>query len=1205
MDEGGSDRRPPEEVEDPRVHLTEHGYVIDRILGRGCLGPVYLGHHSNRPEDRLSLKLVAIAGPEDALLLQREAGVASGILHPDIVRLERFHAGPRWGILAYRYVEGESLSEVVERGPVDWRRAVTMVTQIAAALAHLHGVGVVHRDIKPSNVIMRPDGRLVLIDLGLALRPDATRITGNQEFKGTFAYCAPEQITGRPLTPATDLYSLGILLHQLVTGVNPFLRPTVEECIWYQLNHAPPRLHLPGAPAELGLLVLELLGKDPALRIVRASELVHRLEALENREAPAAIPELSTALHDHEVLRHLGSGASGSVYLARQISLDREVALKILDSDAGAESLSRFEREMKLVGQLAHPRLIRVLDAGKAGDQLYLSMEYIDGRDLERRLQEEGPFTPRRTIDTALRLIDVLGYLHENGVIHRDLKPANVLCSREGELKLGDTGLARTTDGTLITRAGTIVGTLAYAAPEVLLGQPATVTSDLWSFGVLLHFMLTRRRVIQASSVPEWIRKAQEGDLVRVSTCVAGVPLSLQELIELLLVPDPSRRLSDARQVEDRLRRIAGELGMPAVSREVSTLGPAGTRVLPPPPLAGREQGPTRSSPAALHLPRRILVVAALFGMFSLFLLFFRQERFRMRVRALEGECRMRYLIGDVTGAATVSEELLRLEPDSWTGEVILAMVQDLTRPPGNPSPWRALLDRHRESYISLHGMSTLIQRGEMQAARDSLDRFLRTGSPWALACRSILENQEGRPDRAEADLRAALAEDSSCAWFHQQLAGLLAARGPAGQSAALESIDEAIRLEPDEAHFHTNRAGYLEALGRLPEAMRSAERGAALLSGSPDMELTWTRYLTRMGREEEFYRICESLTRRYPGYAPPYLELARVAISRKDPAAATRWHEECIRNCSSSGIHPVEVAQALEELGRWPEAEAYLREAITKTRSLHPYFGVLMRGLTAHGRLDHWVEVSRFIEEHAPGDHSARTVLARAIASRYPGECVQYLESCLQRFGQRRDWLEVLVMCLMSQEDPEGAVTVSRRMQSLAPLSLEERVALVGALRDLGRLEEAHREIREALRGAPEAGKLLALQAEVFRIEGKLDEAIASAERQVAVNRSSSTLCSLAGLYNEKEDLDVALRLLREAERLSPQPDAEVLGSLGKLHMKRGEYRDSESYYRRLAQLEPGNLTWRFRLDVVRGLRESESTQGRETADPTSTVPE
>lgn len=213
---------------------------------------------------------------------------------------------------------------------------------------------------------------------------------------------------------------------------------------------------------------------------------------------PPALEEMQTLLPQFQFLSLIGRGGMGAVYQARQLSLNRMVAIKVLPAALVSESESdfaaRFRLEAKTMAKLTHPGIVSVFDSGEAGGLLYIVMEYVNGTDVARMIQSEGKLAPEQASALLAEVCDALHYAHQNGVIHRDLKPANLLVTREGRVKIADFGLAKHNDEALLglTKTNVAIGTPDFLAPEAWTpGTPLDARADLYALGVTLYQMLT------------------------------------------------------------------------------------------------------------------------------------------------------------------------------------------------------------------------------------------------------------------------------------------------------------------------------------------------------------------------------------------------------------------------------------------------------------------------------------------------------------------------------------------------------------------------------------------------------------------------------------------------------------------------------------------------------------------------------------------
>lgn len=201
----------------------------------------------------------------------------------------------------------------------------------------------------------------------------------------------------------------------------------------------------------------------------------------------------------YRVVSRIARGGMATVYLATDRRLDRDVALKVMhphlaDGADGADFISRFRREARAAARLTHPGLVAVYDQGLDGETSYLTMEFIDGTNLRHALVTEGALQVRRAFSIVESVLDALATAHRTNLVHRDIKPENVLIAEDGRVKVADFGLARAVTEVTSTATGTVFGTVAYLAPEIILTGTCDARTDVYAVGILLFEMLTGRQ---------------------------------------------------------------------------------------------------------------------------------------------------------------------------------------------------------------------------------------------------------------------------------------------------------------------------------------------------------------------------------------------------------------------------------------------------------------------------------------------------------------------------------------------------------------------------------------------------------------------------------------------------------------------------------------------------------------------------------------
>jgi serine/threonine-protein kinase len=210
---------------------------------------------------------------------------------------------------------------------------------------------------------------------------------------------------------------------------------------------------------------------------------------------------VGTIIGKYRILDRLGRGGMGIVYKAMDETLDREVAIKVLNPDLGeAELLKRFRAEAVSLARLNHPGIATIYELHRHDDDLLMVMEFVRGETLQTLSERLGPLAPPQAAYLCIQVLEALGHAHRAGIIHRDLKPANIMVTDTGVVKVMDFGIARMIGTEHYTHAGLMMGTPAYMAPEQVMGQEIDHRADLYAVGVLFYRLLTRELPFKADT---------------------------------------------------------------------------------------------------------------------------------------------------------------------------------------------------------------------------------------------------------------------------------------------------------------------------------------------------------------------------------------------------------------------------------------------------------------------------------------------------------------------------------------------------------------------------------------------------------------------------------------------------------------------------------------------------------------------------------
>jgi serine/threonine protein kinase len=448
---------------------------------------------------------------------------------------------------------------------------------VAKALRAAWKSGLAPCGIKPSNVFLSSTGAVRVTDVGLANGISEAIQIPLARWQGR--YVSPEQISGDAADIRSDLYSLGVMLYELATRKLPFEGYDSATSFYYQLLHvdpAAPRELGASIPRELERVVLRCLAKAPSDRYQDPDDLLEDLAAVRRRQtAPqkaAGLPEDDPGDFDIYEDQVIGEGGMGILYRARQHSLGRPVAVKVIRDvfTASPEFVQRFRQEAELLAQVNHTNVVQVFGTGTWHGRLFYAMELVEGQDVATRLREKQNFTPDEVLHVAEGVARALAAAWKFRIVHRDIKPSNILLTPQGDIKVADFGLAKSlripkSDSRLIA------GTSEYISPEQGMGKAVDIRSDIYSLGVVLYELLMGRPPFKSDGSFTFVVYQHVHSMPPPLELLSGtIPQSVKDIIQKCLEKKPERRFQSPEELLSAIVKSRGSLRSPTARAAAS-----------------------------------------------------------------------------------------------------------------------------------------------------------------------------------------------------------------------------------------------------------------------------------------------------------------------------------------------------------------------------------------------------------------------------------------------------------------------------------------------------------------------------------------------------------------------------------------------------------------------------------------------------------
>ena len=508
-----------------------------------------------------SLSLVSAPNPDPEEWLKNEARALAHRNHPSIPTTYHFWAsyqesrrGP--GYLR-RWIGGETVhSRVTRLGPEAIPFALQVLREAGSTLAYLHDTGASHGAISASTIWLTPGGRLWVLGWEWVL-PRDQRPAGLQPDAAYTPWPPEWSASGWRPTPASDQWQLAAMLFTMLTGETP-----------PEQDVPPISLLRPDCPLALAAVMERALAPKPEDRFPSIAMLLRDMDrhvsvrqvmiAPEGDELPPALDSAEARLRwatadDYEILSPLGRGMFGSVWRARDLSLSREVAIKVLHPHIAKDdvAVARFRREARLAAQLAHAAIVPIYDTDSRGDIVWYTMELAEGGSVASLVSRSGPRPFEEIAPQVDEVLEALHAAHTSGIIHRDLKPENILIDRYRRWRIGDFGIAYALGE---EGAGTS-GTPSFTAPEQLLGEAQGPATDCYALASIVYFVMTGRAPF-GDGPAEMILAQQLSDTLPARLQDDGFPEALGDWLLRGLAAPVEDRFADALEMRIAWRQV-------------------------------------------------------------------------------------------------------------------------------------------------------------------------------------------------------------------------------------------------------------------------------------------------------------------------------------------------------------------------------------------------------------------------------------------------------------------------------------------------------------------------------------------------------------------------------------------------------------------------------------------------------------------------
>jgi serine/threonine protein kinase len=545
-------------------------YKIIEVIGRGGMGAVY------KAEDLNLMRLVALKfmspelgrKPESKARFLREGRSVAALKHANIcVVYEIAELKPDQLFIAMEYYNGETLRDRLKKGQLELGEIIHIAYQTTLGLTAAHKRGIVHRDIKPGNIMITEDEEIKILDFGLARSVEGSKITKTGVAIGTAAYMSPEQIEGEKIDTRTDIWSLGVMMYEMLLGYLPFSGQNDPEIVYAIVNEDPRPFPTSrkDIPVDIIAMIEKCLIKDPNDRYQSLSEIMtflktHDAISKTGRTSGSSGDDalIGKSIDNYRIMKKIGRGGMGIVYRAMDVNLEKIVAIKAMHSvyDMDEEFINHFMSEAKALAKLENTHIVHIYALRTTPEGTFIVMEYVDGTNLDQMIKEKGSIQWQMAVGYCRQLLRALHHAHKANVIHRDIKPSNVLVSKDGLLKLTDFGLAKIKKHSgVATKTKFGAGTLYYMSPEQIRDpQVVDIRSDIYSLGMTFYEMLMGKVPFSDISGEFNVQKAiLENTFPEPAHIIADIPVQFSDIVMKTIAKNPEERYQSVLEILEEM----------------------------------------------------------------------------------------------------------------------------------------------------------------------------------------------------------------------------------------------------------------------------------------------------------------------------------------------------------------------------------------------------------------------------------------------------------------------------------------------------------------------------------------------------------------------------------------------------------------------------------------------------------------------------